>query len=435
MLGSFAVFIAAAPLIILYAMGYRLGYGDSGSAPVGVVLLESVPTRAQTFAAGEYIGRTPESVPNITAGTMHVRVALEDYVSWEKTIAVAPGRATEVRDIRLFPTDPVRTTLASDVATFSVAPNRRLLVVATDNNQLAVLDTEGTAVTRSVVVPEIPTALLWSPDSVAVLVTSSRSLPRMLSATTGRLTTLTTLRGAHDYAWDPRVSSRLLYVGADDGLHALNVATGATSELTADITEFATSSRHIFAISRTNTVRVHDLQGKLLSSTPSFDTPIAGIYVTPGGEVAARSVDGALYVVSPDGTANLIAPELAAAGWSPNGRMLFVQSDTNSLHVYNVRDERWPLSREELHLVQRLSRPITSVQWFAGGRHLLYQVNDEIIVTEIDTRDHPITYQVDSVNLGDAQAAVGEDGEVLFYLKDQQGSRDLIAAQLIVTAE
>jgi WD40 repeat protein len=155
--------------------------------------------------------------------------------------------------------------------------------------------------------------------------------------------------------------------------------------------------------------------------------------VTPGGDVAARSVDGALYVISPDGTANLIASELEAAGWSPNGRMLFVQSDAHSLQVYNVRDERWSLSREELHLVQRLSRPITSVQWFAGGRHLLYQVNDEIVISEIDTRDHPITYQVDSVNLGDAQAAVGEDGEVLFFLKNQHGSRDLIAAELIIT--
>jgi len=361
-------------------------------------------------------------------------VSADGYASWEKNVAVTPGRATEYRNIRLFPTKPSHTTLASAVATFSLAPSRQLLAVTSAENEISVLDIEGVEVASPVLLPETPNGLLWSPDSTSVLILMPVEPPHLLSVSTGRLSALINLAGAHDFAWDPRVASRLLFVGPADGLRALNVATGSSTLLTEDVAEFATSSRNIFTVSPTNTVRVHNMQGALLNSAPVFEKPVAGLYVTPGGSVAARSVDGALSVVGLDGHATEIVSEFESVGWSPNGRMLYVQSDSNSLQIYNVRDERWLLSHEQLQLVQRLSRPIRNVNWFAGGRHLLYQVNDEILITEIDTRDHAITYQVDSVNLGDAQAAVGEDGEQLFYLKHQSGTQELIVADLLVAS-
>ena len=429
MITSFLVFAAAAPLIILYAMGYRLSPQD-GAGSVGVVLLESVPTRADTYADGVFLGRTPESIPNIRNESVRVRVAAPGYIPWEKTLTVAPGRATEVRDIRLFPEEPQRTVLASDVEMFSVSPSRRLIAMTQENNHLSIIDTDGEPISRTVILPEAPTALLWSPDSSSLVVTSSRSLPRFVNAATARVTTLSSLRGAHDFAWDPRVASRLLYVGADDNLHALNIGTGAREQLAETVSEFATSARHIFALSPDNTVRVSNLQGEPVTPRSEFPEPIAGLYVTPGGDIAGRAVDGSLHVVDEAGEVLTVSEALVASGWSPNGSMLFVQPDLHTLHVYNVRDERWPLSQHELHLVQRLSRPVTNVQWFAGGRHLLYQVDDAIIISEIDTRDYPVTYQVDSVNLGDAKSAVGEDGETLFYLKETEGVRELIAAKL-----
>ena len=127
-----------------------------------------------------------------------------------------------------------------------------------------------------------------------------------------------------------------------------------------------------------------------------------------------------------------ITENIKHASFSPNGQLLLVQTDDVSLHVYNIADERLrhvPL--RDLQLIVRLSRPVRDAQWFAGGQHLLYQVNDEIVITEIDTRDHPNSVTVDTTNLGQSLAAVGEEGESLYYLKHEAGRTNLVAAALI----
>ena len=111
--------------------------------------------------------------------------------------------------------------------------------------------------------------------------------------------------------------------------------------------------------------------------------------------------------------------------------MLLVQHDDTSLHIMNVYDERISyIPLLDLHLVTRLSRPIRNPQWFAGGRHLIYQVDDEIMITEIDTRDQPLTYLVDTTNLGDANITVGAQGDIVFYLKKTAQAYRLVQAIL-----
>jgi hypothetical protein len=123
---------------------------------------------------------------------------------------------------------------------------------------------------------------------------------------------------------------------------------------------------------------------------------------------------------------------VAKIAWSPDEQLLLVQLDDTSLHVLNVFDERLGyLPLHELRLVTRLSRPIRNPQWFAGGRHLIYQVDDEILITEIDTRDHPLTYSVDTTNLGDANATVGLQGSIILYLKKTAESTRLTTAKLL----
>ena len=101
------------------------------------------------------------------------------------------------------------------------------------------------------------------------------------------------------------------------------------------------------------------------------------------------------------------------------------------MYVYNVADERHgsiPIGQQQL--VVRLSRPIHDIQWFAGGGHLIFQVDDELVLAEIDTRDHVRTYTLDSTNLGESQTEVGEEGRQLFYLKNNGGSTALVSLML-----
>ena len=213
-------------------------------------------------------------------------------------------------------------------------------------------------------------------------------------------------------------------------MQVYNTSTLASATITTRATHFGIGSRQLYVVHRDGTISLYNLQGAFVRTLPIQlpGTP-QDLLVTPDGRVAII-VEQKLFIVRDDALVE-ISQNVLRAQWSPDGRILLVQPDTAALYVYNEADERSTLPLQELQLVTRLSRPITSSQWFAGGQHLLYQVDDELRVIEIDTRDHAIEEIIDTTNLGDAHAAVGQDGETILYLKRESGQTNLVIMPLI----
>ena len=431
---SVVVFLLAAPLVVLYGIGYRAQSLAVDPLPVGVVLVDAEPSQAEVYVNGEHRGRVPESISNLPEGVITIRVEAEGYQTWEKAVAVEPGRAVEVRDVRLFPAEPVRTTLLSDVESFSLAPNRQLIAVVTSDNRLHVIDQAGELVAVPVRLPQVATSLLWSPNSDQLLARSDASTYTLSTVgRTIRLVAVPRLTGAVDVVWDPRIPSRVLYRDSAGRLAALSVTGNGGSRLATDVAHFATNSRAIFIVTNAGQLQEYTLQGDLVREAIPVPTgTIAELLVTPAGAMAWWMADGSVWVKNPQDELALVADTALTVRWSPDGRQLLVQPDQHSLRVYNVSDERALHPLGESHLLTRLSRVIEDPQWFAGGRHVLYQVADEILITEIDTRDHPHTYQVDTTTMSEAAATVGEGGETLFYRTNTSHGPVLRQAELVL---
>ncbi len=429
------VFMAITPVVILYALGYRTSFTAADPVPVGVLLIESEPSRATVYADEKEVGQTPHALSNIRAGSVTIRIEKEGYKAWQKNVQISPGRATEIRDIRLFPAALEPRPLTNNVRLFSVSPNRRLLAVVHTNNTLTIYDQVGEVVSPPQPLRANVETILWSPNSDAVLLNMS-STPSFwyVSVAQKQLpSALPILAGAHSVVWDPRIPGRLLYLDASNTLKAYNVASRAQAPLIENIDSFATSANHIYAVgSETKKIGIYTLQGQASGDPLSIpEGDITQMLVTPQGNIALLTNGGEVSVLADKNTFIPVAKGMQKIAWSPSGQVLLLATDT-SLHVYNVNDKRTTLPLHKLILVQRLSRPIASPQWFAGSRHLLYQIDDEMWIVETDTRDYPVAYQVDTTNLGAAQATVGEEGEVLFYLKRGDSGTQLVAAPLLV---
>ena len=434
---STVVFLAVAPVIILYAIGYRSQVSPNGTVdplPVGVVLIESIPRRVPVFVNGDEQGRTPQAIPNLPPGPVDILLEQTGYMSWQKTVTIEPARATELRNVRLFPADPVRTELTTEVAQFTLSPDRQTLAIVTPQADLSLLDVDGTAITEPVRLTRNPSNVLWSPRSDSLLLQFPNNRYSIFTFSTIQPTVraLPTLTGAQSVVWDQRIPNRVLVHAADDSVRAYSLSADTSQIITPLARHFATSSRHIYAATTDDTITVSTLQGEAINPLPPLPAAAETILVTPSGDVAVQLVTGQLVYQDNNDTFNLISEDVIQAGWSPSGEMLYVLTGDNALYVYNVSAERSIIPQHELHLVTRLSRPIKEPQWYAGGHHLIYQVEDELLVTEIDTRDHPITYQIDTVNHAQSQATVGEDGDTIFYLTRQSGQFDLIRTDLLV---
>lgn len=427
------VFILVAPALVLYAIGYRPN-GINAPSVVGVLLIESEPRKADILVDGEIAGRTPKAISNIPIGQATLRLEKDGYGPWQKTVAIESTRTSEFNNIRLFPSPIPQTILARDVAQFALSPNRQLLSHISANGTLKVTDTTGEEIIPARQLSAVPQRLLWSPDSNSILIGYPSQAFEVLTVSDPPqpLTPIRLSLPVSDVAWDLRVPGRLIILGPDGSLAAYSTGTQTVTPLARGVRTFAVSPRRIFVVTYQNKIQTLNFQGRVVDDIPhEFQTPIARLLLTPTGNMAVQFADTSVVVLEEEGAVTPVATQTQAVGWSPDGQMLYVQPNQNELVVYNVTDERAvhiPLRKSQL--VISLSRPLFDPQWFAGGHHLIYQVGDEIFITEIDTRDHPINTAIDTTNLGEAHAMVGEEGETLFYLK-QQGERvNLMRADL-----
>lgn len=434
---SALAFLAIAPAVVLYAIGYRPSALDGGApASVGVLLIDATPRRAEVEVNGKTIGRVPEAVPDLMPGSAQVTVKKEGYVSWQKSLPIYPAQATEARNVWLFPENPLRQTLAPDVGVIALAPNRSLLAYATSFRQLRVMTVLGEEVTR-VSLSAVPESILWSPDNAVILVTlpGKRYQLVYVSGQGPAVKNLPALSAVKLIHWDPRIPGRLFAQQETGDVMAYSTSLDTRTRIRGASKTLAVSSRRLYVVDLDNVLHAYSLQGQLLSSTP-LEKPVDSIEVTPGDDIAVVFENRELALLTSDHVLKPVAEHVNMVAWSPSGRMLLLQLEHNELSVYNVNDERqYHIPLEELHLVVRLSRTINHPQWYAGGNHLVYQVDDEIVITEIDTRDHPVSFVVDTTNTGNARLEVGEDGDTLFYITRHNDTDSLMSTSLLTEAD
>ncbi len=429
------IFMATTPVVILYALGYRTTLTGADPLPVGVLLIETEPAQAKIYIDGESVGQSPRSISRPT-GIVNVRIEKEGYTTWEKNLNIEPGRATEVRDVRLFPANRLHTTLAEKILSFSLSPSRRLTAVQHDSLRLEVLDQTGEVVLPSQPFSQPIDEYVWSPNSDALLLHANESASWWYVSITGegRIVPLA-LPGvsSREVVWDPRIPERLIWLDTTGTLRATTIEPAASVVLTSEVSHFATSASHIYAVvGDEKNLREYSLQGQPSGTNVPLPTGVVSeLLVTPQENIVLRLESGEVWLLQNEREFVQVASGISFVDWSPSGKTLLLKSDTSSLYVYNVNDKRTTLPLKELRLVQRLSRPIVEPHWFAGGRHVVYQAGDALWITEIDTRDHPISFEIDTTNLGSAAAAVGEEGETIFYLKRVNGVTNLISTKLL----
>lgn len=431
---STVIFLAIAPLIVLYALGYRLNTSAIDPMPVSVLQIESQPTRATVHLNDTEQGQTPQTISAVVPGAHRVSVTKEGYETWAKNVTLEPGRATEFRDIRLFPTKPATTVIASNITSLTLSPNRKLVAAIDQKNTLHIYDEEGVAIGTPVFLNATPTQTLWSPDSANLLLTHRRGTSQVISLSTRPQirTVRITPSATKNVAWDPRIPGRLLIINQAKELWAYNHVSDSAELLLSSVTALATTSRSIIVSQTDGSLSSLTLQGQHTARVnPNLPSPVTEILATPAGKVALRTGDSHVYYVNADDQITTVADTSEAAGWSPDGVLLYIQTTPNELVVWKTETDqlRW-LATSTLHLVTRLSRPLHDPQWFAGSRHLIYQVADEIHITEIDTRDRAIDYRLDTTNSGTSHATVGRDGQIIFYLKKEGSQTSLVRAEV-----
>ena len=107
---AFVLFLATAPLAILYSQGYRFDQYKRIFIHSGSVTVKSVPASVNIYLDGELqpsgsldIINNSLTVNGLRPGNYNLRLTAEGYNDWEKNIEVHSGVSTEFWNVFLVP--------------------------------------------------------------------------------------------------------------------------------------------------------------------------------------------------------------------------------------------------------------------------------------------------------------------------------------------
>lgn len=182
-------------LVILYATGYRIGFGKGAPrlAKTGILNVSSVPKGAQVYVNDHPTIATDNSI-NLTPGQYSVKIAKDGYYDWQKNFqiqeevvsnadAVLFPKAPTLQSISTFGiespvVDPSGTKLAFKIASQSAARRNGIYVLDMTSNGFPVLAGQSTStlIVNDTIDNFSQAQISWSPDGQQLLASVSGEL-------------------------------------------------------------------------------------------------------------------------------------------------------------------------------------------------------------------------------------------------------------------
>jgi hypothetical protein len=424
---AFIAFLAIAPVIILYAIGYR-SVTTTIPQPVGVVVVNALPKKSTVSVNGTNYGTTPRSIPNLLPGMVHIEITKDGYQSWQKDLEIKAMQATDARAIQLIPTTPDTDTIAPDVHLFKVSNDGTTVAIATTKNEIFITDQNGKLKTNSIAFKSAITKIEWSSDSTHILVETKSNGFTVLEFSNQAISKLPFTLPATDthVAWDPANSTHLIALTKNRELTRYDTTTSENKMEQENINEYTFIGNQIVFQKTDNTlVRKNsaiELRGRatLLASSGAED-------------VIALLDSGELVLIDKNNTVTSIASSAITASFSPDGSFVLFQPSNNELDIYNINNNHVrAIPLHESHVLTRLIQPITNTLWLSDNAHIVYQTDNKLIFSEIDPRDHVI---INTIAPAPQQAQslvwVSKDMTSLLRLSPQKTSADLLKTWLV----
>ncbi|MCD4760717.1 PEGA domain-containing protein, partial [bacterium] len=166
----FALFFIMAPLLTIYALGYRYDFNTGNIEKNGAFYIKSYPKNAEIYVDNiKYKNSTPTQLTNIRPGTRQITVEKEDYISWSKELKIQPGETTFAEDIVLFLNQRPKTVLSTGSEKFLVNQSQNKYAYLDADNQLIITDLEQAKNFEIFTFDKNYDLIEWSPDNQRIL--------------------------------------------------------------------------------------------------------------------------------------------------------------------------------------------------------------------------------------------------------------------------
>ena len=461
-----SAFFITACSVIFHAFGYRFSLDRGIFIYTGSITIKSTPETVSVSINGETVPQKRLGLLNqsihlggLPPGEHFIEVSAPGYRPWSKKAVVQSGVSTEFWNVLLlresYPPDEFPET-KSAIKMFA-SPENGLYAVMKKNGEeysLVTFDndtgkTEEVFSTRAYSFsPEDTENIKWSPESDKLLIPMTEGGLRTYFIVDVRTKEATLLSSLASFSapqsgslrtprWDPINRNTLFFL---QGTNLYRVNTDEASPLPALVREkvetYDLSARNIYFLS-SDSGTVYRLSAAGRGDSPlqiaSFSVPIASETRTPYtlviyDEDRYTIIDhtkGSLYVFNRDTSGSplkLLSTGIVGSQFSNDGKKLLYWSD-HDISAYFLADWEVQPLREADTVIQiaRFSSPIRNVQWSEDYEHILFSLNGNVKLIELDNRDRRILADILSLPEPPLQV-LSHFGENRLYVVPPSGS-------------
>ena len=419
----FLAFFITAPIVILWAQGYRYNFNQHRLQKTGVLFLESKPSRAEIYLNNKLQNiKTTARLKNLLPDEYLVEIKKDGFQSWQKKLKVEQGQTTFAQYIRLFKSESeTKNILNQEIIINSPVINSNLALVFKQNNQnqLAVFNLENKKLTKLTALNFTPKKIILSPNSEFILLTTPYLEKLIFDIKQQKIINFTNLTKQNilKVNWPTNERNDILFLQTSNKLLKTNlVSKKSINLLNFSILDFYLSNNSIYFLQKTssqillNKVELNDLKNISLITT----LPISNNYEFQKSSNKHLSLldkkNNIFYLINLEDNQKEIFPEIDYINWSLNEKTILLANNFEIL-VYD-------LEKQEKNLIVRLSQKINKIHWYPIATHILYSTKNTIKAVEHINTEKYFNVLIEQDNIQDF--FINKNGDKIYFI-DENG--------------
>lgn len=469
-------FMIIAPLVVMYARGFRFDIKKGVLVHSGTITIKSNPQNFNASVNGKLndsksLNRINASynITGLMPNDYDLSIGADGFQSWTKKAEVHSGLASEFWNVLLVRNDYPKTDYAADgIEKFFISPKNKYIIYeqnSADNVFAKILDIDAKNITGTFTFAGwnfIDDArkenIEWSPNedyaSVPVKKTVLENTGSKLKNSPAKETIQyayfvidpanNTSFNLNDFLknndisyvrWDPKDKNYLFFL-SNDSLYRADIRDASKTVLIAsDVSSFDLSKTNVYyAVSPHELVYKANLDGsgareQITSDFPDDITRNFRLIVYDDIRIAFLTESKDLYVFNAgefDSYSRKLGTDIEGIQFSDDGKKLLYWTG-NAMSVYYLRNWNVPPVRAENSIedITRYSEQIRNVQWFKDYEHIIFSVGGQMKIIELDPRDHRNCMELPKTTSDTPVAVYDNAQEKLFFTDAKDSSSSL----------
>lgn len=434
------LFLIIAPIICLYAAGYKLGTGFNVQK-TGMLTIETEPKGATIYLNGKlqrnFLKRlftkesgyitTPAKIKNLLPGEYNIELKKEGYWGWQKKLTILPGQSTFIEDIIFFkktlPTlllenVPENTALSEDKKNIAFYNKTKADIYNFKNSEVKTVDFSSNTVSSQDTT--VDSNLSWSPQNERLILdnviydTDNKIKPIILDNLIGGK--------IENIKWDDD-DNDIIYYSSENAINYYDIASNISKNVINEkqIQDYLKRDNYIFYVAKRNDaayLNIWDIDnekmvGEIILENSSYnfintDHNLLNVFDNRSNKLLL--IDPFSKIKTNRGTIE----NIKIAKWANENTLIY--ANDFEIWIYDITNSKGIL-------ITRISDVIKDIVWHPSNNYIFFSTEKTANMIELDERDKYNSIELIKIDEIRSPFLNQEGNELYFYGKigKQQG--------------